>query len=127
MADEIVTRTKRYWIDDDGIMRIRALPGAEETLADARENVRASNALAKGRRYPVLDDSRQLRSMDRAARAHYAGPESAGSTLAVASIIASPIQRTMGNFFLTLNKPPFPVRLFSAEAEALAWLKDFVK
>ena len=41
--------------------------------------------------------------------------------------LRSPLTRAIGNFFLGLNKPLMPTRLFTSEEEALAWLKTFVK
>jgi len=32
----------------------------------------------------------------------------------------------MANFFLSVNKPLFPTRLFNNETSALAWLQAFV-
>ena len=127
MAGEIVTRTRRFYIGADGILRSIMLPGDEETLADAEENVRASVGLSNGRRYPVLADGRQTRSVDRAARLHYAGPELTATILAMAVVVASPVQRVIANFFLRLHKPPYPCRLFTVEAEALAWLQGFMQ
>ena len=126
MATEVLTRTRRYVVDD-GIVRSTVLPGTEETLADAIENVRAGGQLLGGRPRLVLDDSRHIKSIDREARAYYAGPESTRMVLAAAVLIGSPIQRIIGNFFLKLNQPPFPARLFTSEAEALAWLKSFAR
>ena len=37
---------------------------------------------------------------------------------------ASPVSRTIGNFFLGLHRAPYPTRLFSSEREALGWLHD---
>jgi hypothetical protein len=31
----------------------------------------------------------------------------------------------MGNFFLGLNKPHFPTKLFTSEEKAEVWLKEF--
>ena len=125
MAGEIVTRTRRYQLGEDGILRTSSLPGAEETLAHAMENARAAESLAGGRRYPVLADSRQIKSMDREARAFYAKPEGTTMVLAVAILVQSPVQRTLVNFFLAVNKPQFPVRFFTSEDEAVAWLRGF--
>ena len=128
MAGEIVTRTRRFYIGDDGIFRTISLPGVEETLADAIENVRAAVALSGGRRYPVLADSRLVKSGgDRAVRAYYAGPELTATIRAVAVLIVSPVQRVIANFFLGLHKPPYPSRVFTSETEALAWLQRFVQ
>jgi hypothetical protein len=41
-------------------------------------------------------------------------------------IVDTPLSRTLGTFFLRVNKPPFPVRLFDNEASAVAWLRAFV-
>ena len=127
MATEVVTRTRRYFLGDDGIVRVTVLPGAEETLADAMENVRAGGELLGVQRRPVLDDSRRIKSVERDARAYYAGPEATRMVSAAAVLIGSPIQRIILNFFVMLNKPPFPVRFFTSEAEAVVWLKGFVR
>jgi hypothetical protein len=36
------------------------------------------------------------------------------------------VARAIGNFFMGLNKPLIPTRLFTSEAEALGWLREFV-
>jgi hypothetical protein len=46
---------------------------------------------------------------------------------AAALLIGSPLTRAIGNFFMGLNKPLIPTRLFTSETEALAWLKGFVR
>jgi len=123
---EIVTRTARYHIGDDGLVRVASLRGAEETLADAMENVRAVTTLLDGRRGSMLCDSRLLKSMDREARAYYARPEMGQVLSAMAIIVASPVTRMIVNFFMTLNKPHFPTRFFTSESEALVWLDGVV-
>ena len=125
MADEIVTRTRRYSLGDDGILRTAVLPDVEETMADAIENVRAMKSLVKGRRYPVLADMRLFKGVDREVRAYYAGPETTGVVSAVAIIVRSLAQRVMGNWFITWNKPQFPSRLFTSQDEAMKWLDGF--
>jgi len=126
MADETVTRTRRYRLGEDGILRVGARPGSEETLADAVENLRAASALAQGRKRPFLVEVETLRSVDREARAYYASRENTKHVSAAAVLVKSPLLRTISNFFLALNKPAFPMRLFTSEDEALAWLKSFL-
>jgi hypothetical protein len=43
---------------------------------------------------------------------------------AFAIIIQSPLSRVIGNFFMGLNKPRVPARLFKSEKEAVKWLKE---
>jgi hypothetical protein len=45
---------------------------------------------------------------------------------AVALVAGTPLSRMMGNFFLGVNKPPYPTRLLDSETPALAWLQAFV-
>jgi hypothetical protein len=35
------------------------------------------------------------------------------------------LSRALGNFFLGLNKPSMPTRLFDDQEQALAWLRGF--
>jgi hypothetical protein len=68
-----------------------------------------------------------LVAMDREARLFFAGEETAKVESAAALIIDSLLSRAIGNFFMGLNKPIIPTRLFTSEAEALAWLKGLVR
>lgn len=119
---EIVTRTERIWLQDD-VVRCVVLPTTSHTLADARENDAAVTSLAGGRRLPMLLDTRASRGLDRDARLYYVRPEAARQLAALAMLIDSQIGRILGNFFMTVNKPPFPLRLFTSEADAIIWLK----
>jgi len=125
---EILTRTARHCIGEDGIARTVSLPSAEQTRADAQENIRALESLAEsGRRYPTLVDYRLLKAMDRGARTYYAGPEPTRVMSVVAIVVGSPVSRLIGTFFMGMNKPLVRTRLFTSESEALAWLKGFVQ
>jgi hypothetical protein len=46
---------------------------------------------------------------------------------AAAVLIDNPVSRVIGNFFIGLNRPRLPMRLFVSEAEALAWLQTFLR
>ena len=109
-----------------GIARQEPFPESDFTLEDAREVTAAFATLGNGKPLPTLVDLRNVRWMQREARAHFSGPETAIVQSAAALIIASPLSRAIGNFFLGFNKPLFPTRLFTSETEALEWLKGFV-
>lgn len=127
MEAPVEVRSQSIWRDGDGIIRAKVKPGIEIGLEDAREAVRAIAGLCEGIQRPVLVDMSALRAMDRAARLYFAGPETAQVESAAALIVSSPLARAIGNFFMGLNKPLFPTRLFTSEAEALAWLKTFLR
>ncbi len=127
MAQRCDVRSQRISLGDDGIIRVEMQPGVFDLeLSDAQEVIRAIGSLCDGVRRPVLVDLRGLRSMTRECRKHFAGPETADAEAAVALLVVSPIARAMGNFFMGLNKPLLPTRLFTAEPEALTWLRGFV-
>jgi len=122
VPNEIVTRTERIWMED-GIVRCVVLPTPTHTLADAQENSRAFKTVTGGGRALMLLDTRASKGLDREARLYYVRPEAAGEVLALAMLIDSQIGRILGNFFMNVSKPPFALRLFTSEAEAVAWLK----
>lgn len=100
-------------------------PRAEVTGDDARINLRTCASLVPGRRVPVLVDLRLIRSQSAEARALFAGSDATAFTTAVALLIASPLSRVLGNFYLGFNRPQTPTRLFVTEAEAVEWLTTF--
>jgi hypothetical protein len=121
----VTLRTGRFW-KEGGILRGRCFDAAEETLADAKEQVLHQRAMIDGKPRPFLMDIRQVRSLSRDARSYFASPEAAQVFSATALVVSSPLSRAVGNFFLGLNKPSMPTRLFTSEADALAWLTGYV-
>jgi hypothetical protein len=127
MAKEVVTRTGKYWIDEQlGILRWVYHPGTERsTLADAKENFAAISALVENKRYPFLCDIKNCLDIDRDATSYYAGPEFAQNLLAMALIGGSPLSTVMGTVYLAANPGCVPSVLFASQAEAIEWLKTF--
>lgn len=124
MSGSIETRTQVITLGADGILRCRVKATGDHTLADAVENIQASASLAGGVRVPTLLDARAARKIDREAREYYAGPENAKVTLGTAMVVGSPVGRIIGNFLIQVNRPTFPIRLFSDEAEGVRWLEE---
>jgi hypothetical protein len=124
MSRVIETRTEELTLGDDGILRCRIKPTDLHTLEDAVENVRARLGLIGEARVPTLLDARATGAITRQAREHYTGPETARMTLGMAMLVGSPIGRIIGNFLIQVNRPRFPIRLFSDESEALRWLAE---
>ena len=126
MGNEVIeTRISRKWLDEDGILRIIMLPKVAVTLPDVKADMATYEQATGGKKCPVLVDIRDLKSMDREARAFGSanGPE---HLLAAALLISSPVSRVIGNLFLGLNRPSIPIRLFTSEVEAVEWSKNFV-
>lgn len=127
MEKEEIIRTGKIWLEGDGIVRFTYFPKVEVTLADAKKSIAVVLKISKGKTQPLFVDSRGIKSMEREARTYYAGEEAAKAVSACALLIGSPISRVIGNFFLGINKPKFPVKLFTSESEAIEWLRRFIE
>jgi hypothetical protein len=127
MVSPVEVRTHIIWLEDDGIVRVKVKPNIQIHLQDAQAAMRAVSGVCGGKRCPALVDMRGLVAMDREARLFFAGEETAKVESAAALVIDSPLSRAVGNFFMGLNKPIIPTRLFTSEAEGLAWLKGLMR
>jgi hypothetical protein len=127
MTQKRDVRSQSIWLGDDGIVRTKMKPDVFDLeLEDAQEVIQAVASVVGDAARPVLVDLRELRSMSRDCRKYFAGPETAKVEAAAALLVVSPVARAIGNFFMGLNKPLIPTRLFTSEADALVWLKRFV-
>jgi hypothetical protein len=119
------TRTMTIRLAEDGIVHVKILPDAEMTLADAKAGNELAWELSMGKRRPRFCDYTEIRSQDSECRAYYASRETAATCLACAILIGSPVSRVIGNFYLGLNRPFTPTRLFTSTDDALEWLRGF--
>ncbi len=117
------TPTAVLTLRDDGILEIVHKP-ADVTLADAEQVHAVVEKLVGERQILVLVDIRKARSISREARQFGADSRRRTNTKAQAMIIDSGISRVLGNFFLGLNRPKYPVHLFTSKEDAVVWLKD---
>jgi len=125
MAAEVVTRSVRMWLDDDGIVQQVSAPGSDYTLEVAHDVCARIRALAPGKPHPMLVDITLLRSISRDARTFFARQTTDSGISAVALLIASPLARVVGNFFMRASPATVPTRLFTSRDEARSWLHNF--
>jgi hypothetical protein len=111
---------------EGGILFVSVRHPCDVGLNDARSAIEAERKLGAGKRLPTLVDMTGTLSIDREARRYFAGPETAAVQNATALIVSSPFTQAIGNFFLGLNKPAIPTRLFTNKSDAIAWLRLFV-
>lgn len=75
---------------------------------------------------PLFVDLASPKGQSREAREYFAkDPVHTQYYTAVALMVSNPISRVLTNFFLGMNKPVRPTRLFTDKAEALEWLQQF--
>jgi hypothetical protein len=119
---EIVTEHFDARLRPDGVLQISWRPGFTIDAELARAAVAAGEEIAGGTPRRLLVDMRISGQMDRDARALFSAPSEWAD--AVALWVQSPMSKVIANFFLGLQKPSSPTRLFTEESEALAWLME---
>lgn len=94
------------------------------TLPDAQLLVRQLSERFDEAR-PILADITLVQGIDRDARVYFASSEeNLRQTKIVAFVTNRLVSRVIGNFFLGLNKPVVPTKLFATHEEAIAWLNE---
>lgn len=125
--NKIITRTAEITYNSNTrILRMKILEGSEIELADALQNHEAKKQLTKKDKFLSLVDGRVNLSVSREARAFAAQSKSDERAIASAFIITSTANKLIGNFYINVNKPSVPTKLFSTEEKALEWLEGFL-
>jgi hypothetical protein len=112
-----------FSLREDGLIHGQALPHRVQSIEDARRNIEALEGLSEGVKRPLLLDIRTTGTLSREARQEYA--EVGGKLITRLAFVAdSAFTRVVGNLFIRLARPHYPVRLFASEEAAMRWLKD---
>jgi hypothetical protein len=117
--DKDVKSYRVWWDESNGIVRIDWTPGSVCTLAEA-QGVLAEIAAMDRATPGVLVDIRQTGSINRPARELFKDSKAHSGCALLAGSAAT---RMMANFFLTLNRGPIPIRMFTSEVDAVDWLR----
>ena len=127
MKSEMVrTKTAELWIEDD-ILQCKILPNAEITIDEGKKIMEISMRLSNAKRIPVLADMGRIKSMPRESRAYLSGEEAKKTAIALALVTETPISKIVGNFLLGLNKPSYPIKMFTTLQDAQQWLNGFIE
>jgi len=122
----IRSRTAELFIDENGIIHQTLDPGSEVTLEDIKEDISLYSVLDKKRKAFVLIDLCNVNSVEKQARDYLASEETAKKVSAAALVAQTRTSKVLGNFFLGLNKPMMPVKLFMSTDDGLDWLKQII-
>ena len=122
------TSTQKLYWDSENEIVWGELFGDQVTGELARENVDAQERVRDGvnkAKIRVLIDMTSVTEISKEARDYFANERTASIQRATALLIGSPVSRVIGNFFMGLNKPISPTRLFTDPEEAIQWLRTF--
>jgi len=116
-----------YWTGDDGILRLRFVPGTDLNLEIVKRCVEIGLEIFRERPQPLLVHFDEIRGLSREARSFgSAADPGMPSPTAVGIVVRSPIGRVIGAMFIALlKKQPYPARVFPSEETAAAWLRAF--
>ena len=121
---EVQTQCAKTWLREDGIVQMVVFPGAVFTLVEAKQTLADIDQVSNGKLRPMLADVRNIKPIDRAARQEAAAFEGVTSS---AILIDSALGWFIGNIIIKFTDNVSRVRLFTSEAEAVAWLKGFLE
>lgn len=105
-------------VDASGLVRLTWAAGMRVSAAQARESMDAVDELNAGRSRPLLVEMRGA-GIERDARLVFTRDVSVSR---IALLGATPVDRVVANFALSLSRMVMPIRFFSSEADALEWL-----
>jgi hypothetical protein len=116
-----------YWVTPDVLVAVPEL-GTVQTEEKARRSLAEFNRLADvaGRRLAVIVLVDRVTSQDAASRRVWSREERP-KRLALALVCASPLSRAIGAFFIGLNRPPTPTRMFRTFERALEFCQEIVR
>jgi hypothetical protein len=80
-----------------------------------------------GKKYPVLLKMKSIKDSTKEARDFLASEEGGKDVLAVAVYVNSVLENMIANFFIYLNKPLVPTKVFKDETKAKEWLANYIE
>ncbi len=112
-------------IREDGILHVEFYEGIEFELEECKELVKKEGILTNGRKAPALHVIGRYAEFSEEVK-HYSADEGTKFTCAEAYVITSLAHRLIGNFYLKINKPKVPTKIFTDKEKAIDWLRGYL-
>jgi len=111
---------------DDDVLEYHYSDGAVVGLPEARRMVDAAlDLVGEAAPCPTVVVAGDVKVVTREARQFFAeSEENRAISSCVGLVVTSPVARVIGNFFMGLNKPRVPTRLFKTVDDAVRWVKQ---
>lgn len=125
MENKAVFSNEKYdiFILTSCIFKLKPKLGIELDVNDGYEMRKIFLSFSKGNKFAVLTDATNFFSTTGELRQLLASAEFTNLRFATAIVTQSMASKIIGNFFIKVNKPATPTKLFSTEELALDWLK----
>lgn len=92
----------------------------------AKQVVSRRLSVTSGQNYPILIKIKSIKDSTKEARDFLASEKGSDGIIAGAVIVDSVLGNMLATFFIFLNKPRIPTKIFKDEAKAKEWLEQFV-
>lgn len=111
-----------YELDATGILHAQ-IKGVDQTKELIREDYRMLLEFLENKKVKTLVNATGLRKIN---KDHHEMLEEQirNTSLAIAVVSSSVVGNLVIKVFLSLKKPPVPIKIFSSKAKALSWLRD---
>ncbi|PCI95872.1 MAG: STAS/SEC14 domain-containing protein [Flavobacteriales bacterium] len=124
---EETTSQNIYWDSENKIVH-GVLIANLTTLEDAIENIDAQERIKNKmnrEKTRVLIDMSSVSEISKEARNYFSNERTASIQRATALYINSVVGRVIGNFFMGINKPLTPTKIFTDKKAAIKWLHAY--
>jgi hypothetical protein len=109
----------------DGIVQIILFPSIDVTPGHVKIMLETSLELTNGIPTPILMFIGEFSTFGKEAREYSANPENIKAVSAIAYVIDNLGHKLVINFFMKINKPPKPIKMFMDETSAVDWLLQY--
>ena len=113
------------WLGEDGILRIDYGAFSVITLGVV-QNAYAQQRKISQEKLPVMIRGGGVGAVDYAAQRYASGPEMCAVTAARGVLVSTTLEKHLCQMFFAYHKPPYPIKMFTIEADAVSWLKTYV-
>ena len=122
---EIITPTVRLRLLTCGIIHYTYLPNSEVDVAEHQRNHDALiELIGSKQKYPLLIDADEFINVTPEARKFIRKLESVVPISARAMIITSLGHRILASFYIKIQKPIVPTKIFNNYADGIQWLQE---
>lgn len=127
ILDQIENELSIIYIREDGIRHTHLKVEYEVCIEHAEAVLALTKKVSKDKAYPSLFTVDKFLVPNSEVREYMASERRTKHSLADGFVLHSLPQKIMGNFYLKFNSPPIPTQMFSREADAIQWLRQFVQ
>mgnify|MGYP001055441327 CR=1 FL=1 len=121
----VETKTAKIYLKDD-ILFLIYNQKAEIGIDEIEENLEKRIELQENKKMLTFVDVREVWEYSSEARALVGGDKFKAITTAMAVVVGYSLPvKIVANFFMKINKPNYPTKLFKKEESAIKWLNSF--